>query len=687
MSNPVDAQRTFALVGTGGCGKTSLAEMLLFTTGTISRMGAIEEGTTSLDYEPEEVRRRGSIQPAVATWTWNKNRHFLLDIPGDGNFTGDMDYLLKGVDSALFVLDAVDGVRPLTKKLWTAVREEKLPALFVINKLDRDRADFSMAFDSLSSLGVKPVALHYPLREGESFTGYVDVLTGKAWKFGPDGAATPIALPDDVADDVALLRDVAVENIAESDEALMEKYLEEGSLSDEDLSNGLRSGVLRGDLTPVLVCSALENKGGAAILDAVQALLPSPLERPPFVDAEGNERASSPDEPLAAFVFKTLADPFTGQLSFLRILSGTIDGDATVKNTRSEENERLGNLLYMVGKNQTPCKDVVGPGAIIAVAKLKNTRTGDTLCDEKAPFTLPAPELPPQLITYALSPKEKGDEDKVYAAIQRLLDEDITLKLGRDEETGDILLSGMGQLHIELSVEKARRRFKVDIILKTPKVPYRETVRGKCQVQGRHKKQSGGRGQFGDCWIELEGLPRGSGYVFEDAIVGGVIPRQYIPAIDKGIQEAAARGFLAGCQVVDFRVKVYDGSYHTVDSSEMAFKVAGSLAFKKAMESLKPVLLEPVVLLTVSVPDENMGDVIGDLSSRRGKVLGSDSRAGVTEIKAHVPMSEVLRYAPDLRSMTGGQGFFTMEFAHYEEAPQPIADRVIAEYQEHNGQE
>ena len=682
MSNPVDAQRTFALVGTGGCGKTSLAEMLLFTTGAISRMGAIEEGTTSLDYEPEEVRRRGSIQPAVATWTWNKNRHFLLDIPGDGNFTGDMEYLLKGVDSALFVLDAVDGVRPLTKKLWSAVREEKLPALFVINKLDRDRADFSMAFDSLSSLGVKPVALHYPLREGEAFTGYVDVLTGKAWKFGPDGAATPVALPDAVADDVALLRDVAVENIAESDEALMEKYLEEGSLTDDDLRTGLRSGVLRGDLTPVLVCSALENKGGAAILDAVQTLLPSPLERPPFVDAEGNERAPSPDEPLAAFVFKTLADPFTGQLSFLRILSGTIDGDATVKNTRSEENERLGNLLYMVGKNQTPCKDVVGPGAIIAVAKLKNTRTGDTLCDEKAPFTLPAPELPPQLITYALSPKEKGDEDKVYAAIQRLLDEDITLKLGRDEETGDILLSGMGQLHIELSVEKARRRFKVDIILKTPKVPYRETVRGKCQVQGRHKKQSGGRGQFGDCWIELEGLPRGSGYVFEDAIVGGVIPRQYIPAIDKGIQEAAARGFLAGCQVVDFRVKVYDGSYHTVDSSEMAFKVAGSLAFKKAMESLKPVLLEPVVLLTVSVPDENMGDVIGDLSSRRGKVLGSDSRAGVTEIKAHVPMSEVLRYAPDLRSMTGGQGFFTMEFAHYEEAPQPIVDKGIAEHKQ-----
>ena len=357
-----------------------------------------------------------------------------------------------------------------------------------------------------------------------------------------------------------------------------------------------------------------------------------------------------------------------------------------LKNVRSGEGERLGGLLYLLGKTQTPCKEAVGPGALVAVAKLKNTRTGDTLCDEKAPFSLPVPDLPPQLITYALAPKEKGEEDKVYTAMQRLLDEDVTLRLGRDEETGDILLSGMGQLHIELSVEKAKRRFKVDIVLKTPKVPYRETVRGKCQVQGRHKKQSGGRGQFGDCWIEMEGLPRGSGYIFEDAIVGGVIPRQYIPAIDKGVQEAAARGFLAGCQVVDFRVKVYDGSYHTVDSSEMAFKVAGSLAFKKAMETLKPVLLEPIVLLTVSVPDESMGDVIGDLSSRRGKVLGSDSQGGATEIKAHVPMSEVLRYAPDLRSMTGGQGFFTMEFDHYEEAPQPVVEKVMTEHQKSRGE-
>ncbi len=680
MASPLDMQRTFALVGTGGCGKTSLAEMLLFDTGAVSRLGAIEDGSTALDYEPEEIRRRGSVQPAFATWSWQKNRHYMVDIPGDGNFTGDMEYLLKGVDSVLFVIDAVDGVRPLTKKFWGIIKANDLPAIIVINKMDRDRADFSMAFDSLATLGTKPVALQLPIRNADDFIGYVDVLAGEAWKFEGDGSLSPMGIPADLQDEVVLLHDVAVENIAESDETLLEKYLDEGSLSPEELKSGLRTGVVNGHLTPIVVSAALQDKGGRGILDFIEKLMPSPLERKAFVDEKGNERFSDPEAPLACFVCKTLSDPFSGQLSILRVLSGSIKGDTVLKNMRCEESERIGTLLYLNGKEQTPCKELAGPGAIVAVAKLKNTQSGDTLCDEKEPFALPTPKLPPQLITYALAPKEKGDEDKVYAAIQRLLDEDITLRLGRDEENGDILLSGMGQLHIELAVEKAKRRYKVDMLLKTPKVPYRETVRGKCQVQGRHKKQSGGRGQFGDCWIEMEGLPRGAGYQFEDAIVGGAIPRQYIPAIDKGIQEAAARGFLAGYPVVDFRVKLYDGSYHTVDSSEMAFKVAGSLAFKKAMETLKPVLLEPIVLLTVSIPDESMGDVIGDLSSRRGKVLGSDSKGGVTEIKAHVPMSEILRYAPDLRSMTGGQGFFTMEFDHYEEAPQPIVEKVIAEH-------
>lgn len=687
MANPLDMQRSYAIVGTGGCGKTSLAEMLLFDAGAITRMGAIEEGTTCLDYEPEEIRRRGSIQPAVASFLWNKNRHFLLDIPGDGNFTGDLEYLLKGVDSVLFVIDAVDGVRPLTKRFWNHVREANLPTLLVIGKMDRDRANFSMAVESLATLGVRPVVLQLPIMEGAKFAGYVDVLAGKAYRFGDNGTVTECAIPEAMQDEVTITHDLAVENIAESDEELLEKYLDEGALSAEELHAGLRKGVLTEQIYPVLVTAALENKGGSALLSTIEDLFPSPLENPGILDEAGGTHKVDPEGPLACFVFKSVADPVSGQLySLLRVLTGTLTSDAQLLNMTSGETERMGGLLSITGKTTASCKDAMGPGSIVAVSKLKNTRTGDTLADPKAPFKVAVPALPPQLITFAIAPKTRGEEDKVFAAIQKLLDDDITLKLEHDEETGDILLSGMGQLHIELAVERAKRRFKVDIVLKTPKVPYRETVKGKVQVQGRHKKQSGGRGQFGDCWIEMEGLPRGSGYVFEDAIVGGAIPKQYIPAVDKGIQEAAARGYIAGYPVVDFKVRLYDGSYHTVDSSEMAFKIAGSLAFKNAMEKLKAILLEPIVLMTVSIPDESMGDVIGDLSSRRGKVIGSDSQGGVTEIKAHVPMSEILRYASDLRSMTGGQGFFTMEFDHYEEAPQPVVEKVVAEYKAARGE-
>jgi elongation factor G len=378
-------------------------------------------------------------------------------------------------------------------------------------------------------------------------------------------------------------------------------------------------------------------------------------------------------------VFKTIADPFAGQLNIIRVLSGTVSADMPVVNATRESKEKFGQLLLLEGKKQTPCKVELGPGAIFALAKLKNTGTGDSLCSEKEPFLLTLPQLPPTIISYALSAVEKGDEDKVFAAVQRLLDEDIVLSLSRNEETGDMLLSGMGQLHIELSVEKIKRRYKVDILLKTPKIPYRETIKGSAEVQGRHKKQSGGRGQFGDCWIKLEPNPRGGGYEFVNAIVGGVIPKQYIPAVDKGIQEASTRGILAGYPLIDFKATLYDGSYHAVDSSEMAFKVAGSLAFKKAAEKCKPVLLEPIMHMSVFVPDEYMGDVIGDLSGRRGKVLGSDSNGGITEIQAHVPLSEILKYAPDLRSMTGGQGTFTMEFDHYEECPSQVMEKVIEE--------
>jgi elongation factor G len=688
MAKAWESQRTYALVGTGGCGKTSVAEMLLFQAGVINRLGAIEDGTTVLDYEAEDIRRRGSVTPGFATYEWNRNRHFLVDIPGDGNFTGDINYLLNAADGVVFVIDAVDGVRPLTRRMWRHVREAGLPALVFVNKADRDRADFGAAVAGLTTvLGMKPVFLYLPIREGENLIGLIDVLARKALLFEENGAVRQAEVPADMVDETTIMRDTAVENIAESDEVLMERYLEEGVLCAEDLAAGLRNGVLRGELVPVLSGSALQNKGGVQLLNAVAELLPSALDRPPFTGQDDTRRDSSDEAPAACHVFKTIADPFAGQLNVIRVLSGTISPESSLKNQRTGDVERMGSMVYLVGKSQTPCKDTLGPGAVVGVAKLKNSRTGDTLADEKHDFALAAPYLPPQLITFALAPKEKGDEDKVYAAVNKLLDEDLTLKLSRDEETGDILLAGMGQLHVETAVEKARRRYKTEITLKTPKVPYRETVRGKIQVQGRHKKQSGGRGQFGDCWIEMEGLPRGSGYIFEDAIVGGAIPRNYIPAIDKGVQESAQRGFLVGCPVVDFKVRLYDGTYHTVDSSEMAFKIAGSIAFKKAMESLKPILLEPIVLLAVSVPDEFMGDVIGELSSRRGKVLGSDSQAGITEIKAHVPMSEILRYAPDLRSMTGGQGVFTMEFAHYEEAPPPVVEKVTAEYRQAKGGE
>ena len=683
MSIALENQRTYALVGTGGCGKTSLAEMLLFQAGIINRLGAIEEGTTALDYEPEEIKRRGSIQPGFATFDWKGYRHNLIDIPGDSNFAGDMEWLLSAVDSAVIVVDAVDGVRPQMRRMWKSVKNAGLPALAVVTKMDRERADFDAALNSLTMhLGVRPVVLYIPVLENGEFIGLVDVFASKAFRFLENGETEDMPIPADLEDEVMLLRDTSVENIASSDEDLMNRYLEDGSLSDEDITLGLRQGVLSGEIVAVLPSSAMQNRGGRRLLNQINNLLASPADRPAVLGSDGSERAADPEGPATCFVFRSLNDAFSGQVNMLRVVSGTVSSDSTLKNMRTGEMERLGSLFYVNGKTQTACKDTLGPGAIVGVTKLKGTRTGDTLCDDKAPFVVELPKLPPQLITFALAPKQKGDEDKVFAAVQKLLDEDVTLKLGRDEETSDILLSGMGQLHIEIAVEKARRRSKVDIVLKTPKVPYRETVRGKVQVQGRHKKQSGGRGQFGDCWIEMEGAPRGSGYTFEDAIVGGVIPRQYIPAIDKGIQESAARGYLAGCPVVDFKVRVYDGSYHTVDSSEMAFKMAGSIAFKAAMSQLKVVLLEPIVQMTVTIPDEYMGDVIGDLSSRRGKVLGSDSQGGITELKANVPMSEVLRYAPDLRSITGGQGVFTMEFDHYEEAPQPVVDKVVAEHQE-----
>jgi len=686
MLDVLKNQRTYALVGHGGCGKTSVAEMLLYAAGATPRLGKIEDGTTVLDYEPEEIKRRGSVQPGFAAFQWNKNRHFLIDTPGDLAFNGDLAYILSAVDAVIFVVDAVDGVKPLTRKLWQEVSKSGLPVIFLITKMDRDRADYDMALNGIKNqLGVKPFLHNIPIGKADSFSGIVSIVENKAYTLDTQGKMTETALPADMADEVASLREAMMEEIAVCDDSLMESYLEDpASVSHDDLVAATRKAVVCAELYPVMVASGLKCMGGQAILNAAQLFFPSPLDtavgEKTLTGADGSSLTVSPDSPPVCFVFKTLFDQFAGQLSMMRVLSGSITPDSTLLNNRSQARERLSSMLFMTGKETQAVKEPVGPGAIIAVAKLKETKTGDTLSDEKKPFALPVPALPDPMISYAMAPAEKGEEDKVFQAMQKLLDEDVTLRLARNEETGDMLVSGMGQSHVENAVEKAKRRFKVGVVLKTPTIPYRETVKGKAEVQGRHKKQSGGRGQFGDCWIRMEGKGRGEGYEFVDAIVGGSIPRQYIPAVDKGVQEAAARGVLAGFPVVDFKVELFDGSYHTVDSSEMAFKIAGSLAFKAASEKVKMVLLEPIAIASVSVPDDFMGDVIGDLSSRRGKVLGSDAMGGVTEIQAQVPMSEMQEYAKTLSSMTGGQGAFTMSFDHYEEAPPQVAEKVIAEH-------
>ena len=680
MSEALKSQRTYALVGHGGSGKTSVAEMLLFNAGVINRLGKIEDGTTTLDFEPEEIKRRGSIQPSFANFKWNKNQHFLIDTPGDNNFNGDLPYALTAADAVVFVIDAVDGVKPLTRKAWSEVKKLGLPALVFINKMDRDRADFSMAFAGLKdSLGIKPVLLHYPIGEREGFKGVVDMLEDKALMFDGKGGATVGAVPADVSALSTPLREAMIENIAESDEGLMEKYLEAGELTPDELKSALVAGVKSGELVPVVIGSALNNMGGPQLLDAIQALLPSPLDHAYWDGEDGSARESTEAAPVAGFVFKTLADPFAGQLTIMRVLSGTLSGDMTLVNSRTGQQERMGQLLLTTGKEQTPCKTPLGPGSIVTLAKLKDTKTGDALSSDKAPFVLKKPALPRTLITFALASKEKGDEDKVYQAMAKLLDEDVTLKLGRDEETADTLLSGMGQNHIEISVERAKRRYKVDIVLKTPKVPYRETVKTAArEIQGRHKKQTGGHGQFGDCWIRMEPLPRGGKFEFANAVFGGSIPKNYIPAVEKGIIETAERGFLAGFPMVDFKVTVYDGSYHDVDSSELAFKLAARKAFRAAMQTAKPTLLEPVMNVEVQAPVEFAGDLMGDINGRRGRIAGMETQGGTQIIRASVPMAEMLSYQSDLTSMTQGRASFSMEFDHYDYVPQLQADKIVA---------
>lgn len=678
--------RNLGIVAHGGAGKTSLAEAILFDTGMIDRLGRVDDGTSTMDFEPEEIKRKISIASALDHCEWQGHSIHIVDTPGYGNFIADTRACMRTLDCAVVILSAISGVKAQTEEIWNWANEFEIPRIAFVNKLDRERANFFRAIDDMEKmLGARGVAIQIPIGLEASFEGVIDLISMKAFSYAKDssGKFTEIAIPAEYADEAARLREQMVETVAEAYDALTEKYLENGDLSVEEIIDGLRVGTMRNTFTPVLCGAATSNIGVPHLLDAICAYLPSPLDRTKASGIHPKteeiiERAPDEKEPFSALVFKTTSDPYTGKITIFRVYSGVLNSDSTIFNSTKGVEERIGQIYELEGKKQHPIKQAVA-GDIVAVAKLKETITGDTLCDSSKPIIYePAKQLLP-VISYAIEPKTKADEDKIHNALHRMIEEEPTLESHRDTQTKEFIISGMGQVHLEVIVEKMKRKFGVDVLLKTPKVPYFETIRGTAKVQGKYKKQSGGRGQYGDCWIEMAPTGRGEGYVFEDKVVGGVIPRQYIPAVDKGIQEASIEGFLAGYPVVDFKVSLYDGSFHTVDSSEMAFKVAGSMAFKKAMELCKPVLLEPITNMKITVPDENMGDVIGDLNSRRGKVVGVEPKANSQIIRAVVPMSEVLAYSNDLKSMTSDRGLFTMEFSHYEEVPSHLSQKVVAE--------
>ena len=679
-------QRTIAFIAHNGAGKTSLAEALLFHTKVTSRLGSVQDGSSILDTEPEEIKRQSSVNSAFHSLPWKKHQITFIDTPGDENFLNDTQTVLNGVDAAVLLVDAVDGVKVSTEKTWDFAGLLKLPRMIVISKMDRERADFYAAVQDVSDSleAPKPVPAFLPIGAESSFQGLVSLFTGRAYFHGEGGKVIEGEAPADLRETVAQWREKMVEAVAEADDALLEKFLDGAELTPEEITEAFRHEILAGKIAPVLPASGLRQIGLPQVLDMILNL-PSPLDRGGRSgrrpgDGEPIVREPDPAGPFSGLALKTVVDPFAGQLTIFRVVSGSLTPDSGFWNPRTEQKERFGQLLALEGKAQKAIEEA-GPGDIVAVSKLKATITGDALCDETAPIVFPTPPALEPVVSFAVEAKNKGDEEKVFAAINKMLAEDVTLRLIRNDQTKEMILFGMGQVHIDTTLEKLKRKYGVEMILKAPKVAYKETIKARAvKVQGKYKKQTGGKGQYGDAVIDLEPLPRGEGFVFEDRIVGGVIPRQFIPAVEKGIVEAMAGGVISGNPVVDLKVGLVFGSYHDVDSSEMAFKIAGSMAFKKAFLECKPTILEPIMLLTVTVPDEFMGDVMGDISSRRGKLLGTEARGKKQVIKAHVPQMEILSYAPILTSMTGGRGSFSLEFARYDEAPPQVRDKVAAEY-------
>jgi elongation factor G len=684
MPTEISRIRNIGFVGHGGVGKTTLVDAILHRTGMTTRLGRVDDGTATTDFDPEEIKRQISINTAMAFCDYREHRINLVDMPGYGDFIAEARAGLRVVDGAVIVVDAVAGVEVQTEKVAKLAQEYGLARLVFVNRMDRERADFGRALDSVGRrLKGRFVPLQVPVGQEAAFRGVVDLVRMKATVQGDGGKLEEAEIPEDVLGTAREFRDKLVEAVAESDDDLLAKYLEEGSLEQDELVKALGAAIGAGRVVPVLCGSASRTLGVRSLLDLVVDAFPSPAERGPVEGTdprtkEAATRAPGAKEPFAALVFKTLTDPHVGKLSLFRVFSGSLASNSQVYNATREVRERVGQVAVMQGKEQRGV-DVLGPGEIGVVAKLKETLTGDTLCAEGAPIVFSRIAFPEPAISFALQPKAKGDEDKISNALARLAEEDPTLHYHYDPETKQLLISGVGQLHIEVTLERMKRKFGAEVILLPPRIPYKETVKGRAQVQGRHKKQTGGRGQFGDCWIELEPLPRGAGFEFVDKIFGGAIPRNFIPSVEKGVRARLERGVLAGYPVVDVRVTLYDGSYHSVDSSDIAFQLAGQIAAEKGVLEARPVLLEPITTVEVTVPSEITGDVIGDLNSRRGKIMGMEPGGDVTLVRAQVPMAEMLNYEPHLRSMSGGRGSYSMEFSHYEELPAMLQDKVVAE--------
>ena len=675
--------RNVGLTGHGNSGKTSLAAGMLYLAGATNRLTRVDEGSTVTDFDDEEVQRKITISTALAFVEWNKHKINLLDTPGFNIFINDTKASLAAADSSLILVDGVAGVEVQTEKVWSFASEDKLPRALIINKLDRENASFDRALASIQeNFGRVAVPIQLPLGSEREFRGVIDLVRMKCFVYeaGGNGRGKEQPIPENLAGPALKAQEALIEMVAEGNDALMEEFFDKGTLPPERLVEGLRSAVREMRLFPVLCASGLNNMGTDLILDFIVDFFPAPTERGPMtgqLDGQEVQRPVSSAEPVSAFVFKTVADPFAGRVTYFKVCSGVLRNDANLTNVRTGAAERLSHIGCLFGKAIQPVTELQA-GDIGAVAKLKDTLTADTLADKASLISYPPVKLAEPSIAFAIEAKTRQDEDRMGAALQKILEEDQSLRFYRDPQTKEFLLAGSGQQHVEVIVSRLKNRYSVDVTLKAPKVPYRETVRGTADVQGRHKKQTGGHGQFGDCWIKMEPLPRGGNFEFVNDIFGGSIPRNYIPAVEKGIIEAAAQGFLAGFPVVDYRVTLYDGSYHDVDSSELSFKLAARKAFKAAMQQAKPVLLEPIMSVEVQAPVEYAGDLMGDINSRRGRIAGMDTRGNTQIVRAQVPMAEMLNYQNDLISMTQGRASFTMEFDHYDYVPQMQAEKIIA---------